>query len=46
MSGGDISTLVSWGMDISVVPEPITWALLVFGAAMATLFVVRRRQTV
>jgi hypothetical protein len=44
LSGGDISTLVSWGMDISVVPEPITYALLAFGAAIATLFVVRCRQ--
>jgi subtilisin-like proprotein convertase family protein len=44
LSGGDVSTLVSWGMDISVVPEPITWALLIAGAAMTTLFVIRRRQ--
>lgn len=34
---GDQSTLVSWGLDISVVPEPTTWALVIFGVA-AVLF--------
>ena len=34
MSGGDVGTLVSWGLDIEVVPEPITWALIVFGGAL------------
>jgi subtilisin-like proprotein convertase family protein len=43
MSGGDISTLVSWGMDISVVPEPITWALLIAGVAMTGLVLYRRQ---
>jgi subtilisin-like proprotein convertase family protein len=43
LSGGDVSQFVSWGLDISVVPEPITWALLVFGAAMAGLVVYRRQ---
>jgi subtilisin-like proprotein convertase family protein len=42
LSGGDISTLVSWGMDISVVPEPITYALLIIGAAMTGLVLYRR----
>lgn len=44
LSGGDTSTLVSWGIDISVVPEPITWALLTFGAAMAGLYLYRRQS--
>jgi hypothetical protein len=43
LSGGDTSTLVSWGLDISVVPEPITWALLAFGTLMAALLVYRRQ---
>jgi hypothetical protein len=33
MSGGDganLSSLVSWGLEIEVVPEPVTWALLFF----------------
>ena len=34
LATGDTSTLVSWGLDISVVPEPITWALIVFGGAL------------
>ncbi len=32
MSPGDTSTLVSWGLDITVVPEPVTRALLIFAA--------------
>jgi subtilisin-like proprotein convertase family protein len=43
MVGGDTSTLASWGVDISVVPEPITWALMIFGAAV-TAVAMRRRQ--
>jgi len=31
LSGGDASTLVSWGLDIAAVPEPTTWALVGFG---------------
>jgi subtilisin-like proprotein convertase family protein len=34
LSGSDTSTLVSWGLDISVVPEPTTWALGIFGALL------------
>jgi subtilisin-like proprotein convertase family protein len=47
LSGGETSTLVSWGLDIEAVPEPTTWALVGFG----TIFlvsggarVVRRRR--
>ncbi|MFM2081566.1 MAG: hypothetical protein RL380_257, partial [Verrucomicrobiota bacterium] len=39
----DTATLVSWGVDISVVPEPITWALLVFAAVAGGRFVYRRQ---
>ena len=39
-ASGDTSTLVSWGLDIEVVPEPTTWALIVFGviAVVASLY--------
>lgn len=42
MSGGDTMTLVSWGLEISAVPEPATWALIIFGAVAAGTVVVRR----
>lgn len=35
LSGGGQSTLVSWGMEISVVPEPVTWALAGFAGILA-----------
>jgi subtilisin-like proprotein convertase family protein len=44
MSGGDVSTLVSWGFTVDVVPEPTTWALLIFGSAAALFGAVRLRQ--
>lgn len=34
LSGGSQSTLVSWGLSISVVPEPTTWALMAFVGVM------------
>lgn len=34
MANGDQSTLVSWGLNISVVPEPVTWALGIFGGVL------------
>jgi len=33
-AGGGTSELVSWGVNISVVPEPITWALLGFAGVL------------
>ena len=42
LSGGDTSHLVSWGLDISVVPEPITYALMIFGAVLVAVAVRRR----
>jgi hypothetical protein len=42
MSGGNQSTLVSWGLTISTVPEPQTWAMLAGGAGV--LFMMRRRS--
>ncbi len=44
-SGGDVSTLVSWGLDISVVPEPVTWALGIFGAVAGAGLAIRRRAS-
>jgi hypothetical protein len=44
LSGGDVSTLVNWGLDISVVPEPTTWALLVFAGLAGCGVFVRRRM--
>ena len=38
MSGDAVpnsSTLVGWGLDINVVPEPTTWALIIFAALLA-----------
>jgi subtilisin-like proprotein convertase family protein len=41
MSGGDVSTLVSWELDITAVPEPTTVALGLFGGACALIGGVR-----
>src|SRR6185369_16760217 len=35
MSGGDVSTVAGWGLEISVVPEPTTWAMIIFGVVAA-----------
>ena len=35
LSGGEQSSLVSWGLTVSVVPEPVTWALFLFAAMVA-----------
>jgi subtilisin-like proprotein convertase family protein len=40
--GGGQSSLVTWGLDVSVVPEPITWALIICGAAMGLGLLARR----
>jgi hypothetical protein len=44
MVAGDQSTLASWGVDISVVPEPVTWAVSGFGLVLAMAAIWRRRQ--
>jgi subtilisin-like proprotein convertase family protein len=44
-SGGGTSELVSWGVNISVVPEPVTWALAGFaGVLVLARFVAWRNQ--
>ena len=37
MSAGSQSQLVSWDLNVSVVPEPVTYALGIFGGALALL---------
>jgi hypothetical protein len=45
-AGGGVSTLNSWQVDISVVPEPITWALVGFAGALGLArFIAWRRQS-
>lgn len=46
MSGGDQSTVVSWGLEIQAVPEPANVALGIFGglAIIGRFFVSRRRK--
>lgn len=44
LSGGDTATLNSWGMDISVVPEPVTLALISFGGLLFAAFIARQRM--
>jgi subtilisin-like proprotein convertase family protein len=46
LSAGGQSTLVSWDLDVSVVPEPVTWALVIFGALALGCGAVRYRKAV
>ena len=43
LSAGDQSTLVSWDLSISVVPEPVTWALMIFGGVLGAVGLARWR---
>ncbi len=43
--GNDPSTLTSWSLDITAVPEPVTWALGIFGVTMGVVLAVRRRAS-
>ena len=45
LAAGDTSTVVSWGLDIEAVPEPVTWALGVFGVLAIGAGAVRRWRT-
>ena len=45
ISAGGQSTLVSWGLDISVVPEPTTWALIGFGLLMGSSVTLQHFRT-
>lgn len=46
MTAGDQSTLVSWSLNITVIPEPVTWALIIYGGAgvFARFAQLRRRR--
>jgi subtilisin-like proprotein convertase family protein len=43
LSTGNTSTLVSWGLTVSTVPEPQTWALLGGGGLMLVSLLRRKR---
>jgi hypothetical protein len=43
-SGGSAATLTSWGLSVSEVPEPVTWALIIFGALSVPVVLVKRRM--
>ena len=47
MSGGSVSSVTSWGLDINVVPEPVTVALGGFGVLVAAAGLARwhKRRT-
>jgi len=40
LSGGNQSTLVTWGLTVATVPEPQTWTML--GGGLAALWLVNR----
>ncbi len=44
LSAGSQSTLVSWGLDINVVPEPATWAMIIFGSLVGVYASARRMR--
>ena len=44
MSAGSTGMLVSWGLDVSVIPEPATWALMIFGSLLGIYAVSRRMR--
>ncbi len=41
LSGNHVSTLNGWGLDLEVVPEPTTWALIGFGVVFVSVGAVR-----
>lgn len=44
LGAGDQSTLVSWGLNITVVPEPVTWAMIIFTGGIVTMGIVRHMR--
>lgn len=43
LSSGDISQVTGWTLTIDAVPEPTTWAMLIFGAAFGCWRLARRQ---
>ncbi len=43
LATGDQSTLVSWGLQIDAVPEPVTWALIIFGGVLGIVWLARSK---
>ena len=43
VSWGDQSALVSWGLQITAVPEPNTYALVIFGMVFAVVKLISLR---
>ena len=41
MSSGSVSSVTSWGLDINVVPEPVTWAMIIFSSLAGMTAAVR-----
>lgn len=41
LSAGGESTLVGWGLEVNVVPEPTEWALMIFGGLVGAVQVRR-----
>ena len=44
MSGGSVSSVTGWGLDINVVPEPVTWAIIVFAGLVVAVQLIRRKN--
>jgi len=44
MSSGDMSQITGWTLSITAVPEPTTWAMLIFGAAFGCWHLTRWRM--
>ena len=43
-AGGGTAQLTDWGLNISVVPEPITWAVILLGVLMGLVLSMRYRS--
>lgn len=43
MSSGDISQITGWTLTVTAVPEPTTWAMMIFGGAFGCWHLARRR---
>ena len=44
LSWGEVTTVTNWGLDIEVVPEPVTWALIGFCLVVGSVQAMRWQQ--